>query len=206
MNTDASLTSPRGERSRPLPGLVPAAALAGACLLAGGCANVPPFVDRHYVGTALVQLTERIGGNGADETEPLPGLSLTAGTLIEVKGDRVTALEAEIQYFTLRGLSDVDGYGLRYFAGGRRTWNTGGRIRPNLGAGLFVTDFHLDDLNADFDPIGIGAYSDLGLDWMVTEGHSIGCRLRGGLRYEEAHHDHGLKPSIEFALQSKWRF
>jgi len=170
-----------------------------------GCENVPPYFQRSYVRLEGQALVEHLNADGDTANGPYPGLGLTGGTLLEVEKTHASALEAEVQLYDINS-SDLDGYGFLYSTGWRRFWNMDGRYRPNFGVGGEWTDFHLDDHDRSFDPTGPGAYADFGIDWMMTPIYAVGLRLRGHLRYEEADHDNGIKPAIELALHSAWRF
>lgn len=186
--------------------LAPLLLAAAALLATAGCENVPPFLDRSYLKVGAQGLYEPLQAEADRARGPFPGLSATLGTLLEVERTRSSAIEGEIQAYTLDPGGDFDGYGFRYLAGGRWAWNLDQRWRPNVGLGAIWTDFHLDDHDRKYDPNGPGGYGDVGIDWMITPRHGIGLRVRGSLRYEEASYEHGLKAGLEVGLQSVWRF
>jgi len=180
--------------------------LAAAGLLAlCGCPNVSPHLERSYVRAGPALLTERIAAEGKHSDGAYVGGAATLGTLMHIGRNRSTAWEGEFQMFDLND-DEIDGIGYRYFTGPRWHWNIDGRVRPTVGVGGSWTDFHLKDHDSDFDPSGPGAYTDVGVDWMITPVFGIGARLRGMLRYDGADHEHGIKPGGELALQTIFRF
>jgi len=195
--------APKSRRDRRLPLLALAIA---ASLGAAGCENVPPHLQRNYLRVGAPALYERAQSEEDRGTGPYPGLSTTLGTMLEVQNTRATALEIEAEGFWLDPNSQFDGWGLKILAGPRWFWELDRRWRPNVGVGALWTQFFLEDHHQEDEPRGAGAYGDVGIDWMVTPFHAIGVRLRGSFHYEEADHENGIKPAVELALQSMWRF
>jgi hypothetical protein len=201
------------DRSRPRPrftanAAAKAAACAAICLavpVVAGCAHVPPWLERSYARAGVVALSEELEVDRESESGPFPGVAATLGTLIALDDTRCLAVEAGVAAFDADS-GDLDGYGFRWSAGPRWMWNMDGRVRPSLGAGLTWTDFRFDDFKQNFDPSGLGACLDVGLDWMLTPRFGVAARLRDSLRYEDAARNKGLRNGLEFILESVWRF
>ncbi|MSR46340.1 MAG: hypothetical protein EXS13_04645 [Planctomycetes bacterium] len=188
---------PRPVASRP--------ALALLCLALCGCSNVAPWLDRSYLRAGPVAMNEELKVDAETEKETFLGVGATLGTLLEIERTRAVGLEAGIDAYNLDS-GNLDGYGFRYRGGPRWQWNLDGHVRPSVGVGASWTDFHFHDHQRGSDPAGLGAYADLGCDWMLTPTFGIGARLRDNFRYDNADENHGFRNAIEFALETVWRF
>jgi hypothetical protein len=188
---------------RRTPGIRAVAALAA---LACGCSDVSPLMDRNYVRVGAPVLWTPVRVDPGRDDGPFPGGSVSIGTLFQQSLDHETGIEAEYAYNGLAPGGDLEGYSHGFYSGVHRAWNPDGRIRPSIGLGGEWQTIHVHHNPSGTDPHGFGIYGDVGLEYMITDFHSIGVRLRDAPIYDFASGHNGIRNNIELSLIAVWRF